>query len=162
VVVANLDKSWKVQFDASQRGPEEPVTFDKLQDWAQFSDERIRYYSGTASYERAFSIDTMPAGKNFLLNLGNLTAMAKVYVNGKYAGGVWTPPYQLDISEFVTQGKNILRVDVVNTWVNRLIGDLNLPEEQRETWCTVNSYKADSPLQASGLFGPVNVTRVKY
>ncbi|MCE4565329.1 glycoside hydrolase family 2 [Maribellus sp. CM-23] len=162
VVLADFAQAWKVQFDASQRGPEEPVIFDKLQDWAQSTDERIRYYSGTASYSQNFRVEALPDGDNILLGLGNLTAMAKVYVNDKYAGGVWTPPYQLDITNFVTQGENTLRIEVVNTWVNRLIGDWNLPEDQRKTWCPINRYNANSPLQASGLFGPVAVYGIRY
>ncbi len=161
-VLVDLNKPWKVQFDTSQRGPEKPVIFETLQDWSKSSDERIKYYSGAASYEQNFTLDALPAGENIILNLGGLTAMAKVYVNGNYAGGVWTPPYQIDITELIIEGGNTLRIDVVNTWVNRLIGDLNLPGGQRKTWCPVNPYKADSPLQASGLFGPVTVSGVKY
>ncbi|MCK3683475.1 glycosyl hydrolase [Maribellus sp. YY47] len=161
-VLADMSKAWKVQFDPSKRGPEEPVVFETLQDWSKFSDERIKYYSGAASYEQSFRLDAAPTAENIVLSLGDLTAMAKVYVNGEYAGGVWTPPYQIDITKLVTAGENTLKIEVVNTWVNRLIGDLNLPEDQRETWCPVNPYKADSPLQASGLFGPVTVSEVKY
>lgn len=160
-VITDLSQTWKVQFDTSQRGPEEIVTFNELQDWTQSSDERIKYYSGTATYEKTFNVDALPAGENILLNLGDLTAMAKVYVNEKYVGGVWTPPYQLDITSFIKSGENDLKVEVVNTWVNRLIGDLNLPEDHRKTWCPVNQYNANSPLQPSGLFGPVIISRNK-
>lgn len=161
-VFADLNQPWKVQFNPSQRGPEKPVIFDKLIDWTQSSDDRIKYYSGTASYEQNFNVEALPNEENILLGLGDLTAMAKVYVNGKYAGGIWTPPYQLDITDFVTQGENTLRVEVVNTWKNRLIGDLSLPDKKRKTWCPVNEYNANSSIQASGLFGPVTVSTVKY
>jgi hypothetical protein len=67
----------------------------------------------------------LPGEGKIFLNLGELAAMAKVYVNDKYAGGVWTSPWQLDITNLVTKGENNLKVEVVNTWVNRLIGDLN-------------------------------------
>ena len=96
------------------------------------------------------------------INLGALSAMAKVFVNGEYAGGVWTPPYQLDISELVKEGTNELKIEVVNNWMNRIIGDQKLPEEERKTWCSVNPYNAESTLQASGLFGPVKIASVQY
>jgi len=62
----------------------------------------------------------------------------------------------------VKQGTNEVRIEVVNTWVNRLIGDQNLPENERATWCTVNHYKATDPLQPSGLMGPVKILRIHY
>jgi hypothetical protein len=161
-VIAKLNGPWTVIFDSSQRGPEKPVIFEKLQDWSLSSDERIKYYSGTAIYNKEFTLDELPAGNKIILDLDELVAMAKVYVNGNYAGGVWTSPWQLDIKNFVPKGKNNLKIEVVNTWVNSLIGDLKLPEDQRKTWCCVNSLTANSPLQPSGLFGPVFISSVKY
>jgi len=62
----------------------------------------------------------------------------------------------------VKTGENELKIEVVNTWVNRLIGDSKLPADQRPTWCPINTYHDGSPLQPSGLFGPVTVSAVKY
>ncbi len=161
-LLADMKGPWTVKFDAGQRGPDKPVVFETLQDWTTSPDDRIKYYSGTAFYNCKFSLDKIPEGENVIINLGRVTAMAKVTVNGAYAGGLWTAPYQLDITKLVKQGENELKVEVVNTWVNRLIGDLNLPENLRQAWCPVNPYKADSPLQPSGLFGPVKVLNVQY
>ena len=138
------------------------LIFETLQDWTTSSDERIKYYSGTAFYTNKFELDQLPEGKKIVINLGNFTSMAKVSVNGTYVGGLWTAPYQLDITPFVKAGENDLKIEVVNAWVNRLIGDLKLPEDQRKTWCPINIYKPDSPLQPSGLFGPVTVSDVQY
>ncbi len=161
-LLADMKGPWTVKFNASQRGPEQPVIFDTLQDWTTSADERIKYYSGTAVYGGKFQLDQLPEGKQVLINLGSLTAMAKVSVNGTYVGGVWTEPYQLNITKAVKSGNNELKVEVVNTWINRLIGDQKLPEDQRQTWCPVNPYRADSPLQPSGLFGPVTISSVSY
>lgn len=161
-VISDLTGPWTVSFDASQRGPEQPVVFETLYDWTASADDHIKYYSGTAIYTCNFSLDQLPDDKQVIIDLGSLTAMAKVTVNGAYAGGVWTAPYRLNITQLVKQGENVLQIEVVNTWVNRLIGDLNLPEYQRSTWSPVNPYTAGSPLQASGLFGPVKVLTIQY
>jgi len=149
---------WTVSFDPAQRGPEEAVIFETLTDWTASNDERVKYYSGTALYANSFVIENLPDHEKVVIDLGKFTAMAKVTVNGEYAGGLWTPPYQLDISDLVREGKNELKIEVVNTWVNRIIGDSHLPVEERETWLPVNPYDAESPLQPSGLLGPVTVS----
>ena len=46
--------------------------------------------------------------------------------------------------------------------MNRLIGDLCLPEAERPTWAHHNSWNVHSPLQTSGLLGPVNLLSIKY
>ena len=159
---AEVNGPWTVTFDPAQQGPEQPVVFETLQDWTASPDERIKYYSGTAFYSGKFNLDAIPEGEKIYIDLGGFTAMAKVSVNGKYAGGLWTAPYQLDITSLVKAGENELMVEVVNTWINRLIGDMNLPEQQRTTWCTVNPYKAGDPLQPSGMFGPVKIVSLKH
>lgn len=161
-LLANLKGPWTVNFKPSQRGPEEPVVFETLADWTTSKDDRIKYYSGTAIYNCKFSLDKLPAGKNVVIDIGAVTAMAKVTVNGKYAGGVWTAPYKLKIANLVKEGINDIKIEVVNTWVNRLIGDSKLPAKQRLTWCPYNTYIPDSPLQPSGLFGPVRIMISQY
>ncbi|GAB3263403.1 hypothetical protein GCM10027347_29880 [Larkinella harenae] len=160
-LVSTIRTPWQVQFDANLRGPQEPVTFTTLTDWTQRPEETIRYYSGTAVYRNTFTVEKPQAGTRMYLHLGDLTAMARVRVNGKDVGGVWTAPWQVDIAPAVKSGENTLEIQVVNTWVNRLIGDSKLPAEQRKTWTNVNPFKPDSKLHASGLRGPVTIRMVK-
>jgi hypothetical protein len=161
-LVSDLNTEWTVTFDPAQRGPDETVTFPSLVDWAASDDDRIKYYSGTAFYSNTFTLDKLPESEKVVIDLGSFTAMAKVTINGHYAGGLWTAPTRLDISDFVREGKNQLKIEIVNTWVNRIIGDMHLPEEERKTWMLVNPYTDESTLQSSGLLGPVKISRVKY
>lgn len=161
-LLAHVNRNWTVSFDPLQGGPSQPVLFDTLRDWTTFSDKAIKYYSGTASYRNFFAIDSVSEGSQITIDLGNLTAMGKIYVNDMYAGGVWTYPYRLNITPFVKEGTNTIKIDIVNNWMNRIIGDLNTPHSRRITWCFVNPYSKDSALQPSGLFGPVAIHAFKY
>jgi hypothetical protein len=156
VRVVEVAGPWRVHFDTAMRGPAAPVTFDQLKDWRLSDDTSIKYYAGAAVYKNSFNW-TSVGGKRIYLDLGTVSVMAKVKVNGKYAGGVWTAPYWVDITGAVKAGKNLVEIEVVNTWVNRLIGDSRLAESNRKTWAHVNPYKPDSELAPSGLLGPVKV-----
>jgi hypothetical protein len=161
-LITDLKAPWTVTFEANQRGPEEAVVFEKLHDWTTSKDDRIKYFSGTAFYSCKFKMSKVTEGKRIVIDLGALTAMAKVTVNNTYVGGLWTAPYTLDITDLVKKGDNVLKIEIVNNWMNRLIGDLKLPKEQRQTWSPINPYTADSPLQPSGLFGPVKIITKTY
>lgn len=151
-----LDGSWTVTFQKELRGPEEPQTFPTLTDWSKHEDPSIRFYSGLATYTQNFDMEQIPKGRVYM-DLGEVMVMARVYINNVYAGGTWTPPYRVNVTDLLKKGSNTIRVEVANNWQNRLIGDAQLPEEKRATYATVNPWTADSPLQTSGLLGPVRV-----
>jgi hypothetical protein len=155
VVGTSLRGPWTVRFDPGMRGPVKPVVFDTLADWSLSMDAMIRDYSGSAVYRTAFTVGALPAGKDVYVDLGSVKAMGTVKLNGKVLGTVWTAPYRVKANGVIKRGENKLEVEVVNTWVNRLIGDSGLPEEERRTWSNVNPYKPDSKRESSGLLGPV-------
>ena len=70
-------------------------------------------------------------------------------------------PWQVDITEAAREGRNELEIEVVNLWVNRLIGDSRLPESARRTWAPSNPYKPGDKLEPSGLLGPVTVKSIR-
>lgn len=157
-VLATVDTPWMVQFQSELRGPAEPQTFAQLTDWSTSEDESIRYYAGKAIYTNTLELNEKPDAPLYI-DLGNVMVMAKVYVNDEYAGGAWTYPYHVNVTDYLKPGTNTLRVEVVNNWQNRLIGDQKLPEEERRTYATVNPWSADSELQSSGLLGPVQLMK---
>jgi hypothetical protein len=150
--------SWELNFPPNLGAPAK-VTFEKLISWTQSPDSGVKYFSGSAIYEKEFSVPESLFGKNrrLYLDLGSVRELAEVSVNGKSLGVLWKEPFRVDITNIVKTGTNHLSVKVTNLWPNRLIGDQNLPEAQRITWASVNLYKADSPLLPSGLLGPVKI-----
>tara|TARA_S200000501_G_scaffold195755_1_gene184326 strand:+ start:20139 stop:23453 length:3315 start_codon:yes stop_codon:yes gene_type:complete len=160
-IIQNINKNWLVTFDPEYRGPENSVIFPELIDWTISDDDKIKYYSGTAFYKNTFTIPNLKENEKITIDIGNFTAMAKVRINGQYAGGLWTPPHQLNVSDLVKEGENEIEIEIVNTWVNRIIGDMQLPKKDRQIWTVVNPYNANSPLQSSGLFGPVSINRIR-
>lgn len=155
-LLTELTSPWVVNFVDSLRGPKVSVTFQSLYDWTRSDNEKIKYYSGRAIYNSTFTVNKLPKNKRIYLNFNDVAGLAKIKINGKYVGGIWTPPYKLNISEFIDNGNNTIEVEVVNTWHNRLLGDINLPVDERTTW-TVHYPNSKDKLQKSGLIGRVYI-----
>ncbi len=159
--VKTLDKDWTIIFDADKRGPAQPVVATELFDLSTHGDFNIRHYSGPVIYRNDFEFDALP-DERIYLNLNDVVAMAKVRINGICVGGVWTPPYRVDITDAVKAGRNEIEIEVVTTWKNRIIGDLNMPESQRRTWVAYQPWTAHDELQKTGLIGPVVIETNKF
>lgn len=167
--VFELVGSWSVQFNKEWLYPKEGLTqqqsdglfeFDSLEDWSKSPEAALRYYSGTATYKKEFAISqsVIPTGKQVFIDLGTVKETARVILNGKDLGVVWDNPWHVDITKNIKNGQNLLEIEVVNLWPNRLIGDETLPIEKRKTNTNVIDYKKkDSPLLSSGLLGPVTI-----
>ena len=68
-------------------------------------------------------------GEQYYLNMNNVKAMAHVWLNGKDLGIVWFHPYRLKITDALKAGTNMIRIEVVNLWPNRLIGDAQYTDD---------------------------------
>jgi hypothetical protein len=156
-VVQELTGPWSVRFDPKWGGPAQPVTFDRLQDWTERPEPGIKYYSGTATYQQKFTLAAEKLKGPLFVDLGVVHEMAEVRLNGKPLGVVWCPPWRVDATAAVQAGENVLEIDVVNQWPNRLIGDAALPAEKRFTRTNVQKFQKDMPLVNSGLLGPVRL-----
>lgn len=156
-VMDTLKKSWTVFFDSKFGGPSKTVRFDKLQDWTTNADSAIKYYSGTATYSQQFNYTKQVNGKCTWLDVGEVANLATIYVNGVNCGVAWTAPYRVDITKALREGANDLKIEVTNTWANRLIGDQFLPVEKRITWTTAPFRLKGKPLLKAGLLGPVTL-----
>ncbi len=156
-----LKGPWKITFQP-RRGAPADITQDALQSWSDSKVPSVKYFSGTGVYTKAFDIpqSALKAGTRLMLDLGDVRELAVVSLNGKTVGTVWTPPFQLDITKAARPGKNVLKIEVTNLWVNRLIGDAQPSVKKKYTFTTIPTYEPDAPLRESGLLGPVLVRQV--
>jgi len=166
--IAELSGSWKISFDTKWGGPD-TITFSELMSWTDRAEEGIKHYSGKATYRKTFDL-TQRANENkkamhkterLFLDLGDIKNVAEVRLNGVKLGVLWCAPWRVEITNVVKPTGNNLEVDVINLWANRVIGDLNLPAENRYTK-THDGFRFDfltgkTPLIKSGLLGPVRV-----
>ena len=116
--------TWRVDF---QPKADTPFTIDgfQLHDFSKSSDNRLKYFSGTATYTHNVTIDRHDLAKNkrITISLGELNDIAEMWVNGKTVATLWYPPFEADITPYLHKGTNTITVAVTNNWANRMIGD---------------------------------------
>lgn len=146
---------WSVSFDPAWGGPE-TIEFERLVDWTARPEEGIRHYSGAATYRKSFATPQI-SGPVFL-DLGMVESLCEVKLNGQELGVLWSFPFRTEITPHLRPGgENQLEIKVVNLWCNRIIGDAKLPEGQRHTKTNITRLTANTPLEPSGLLGPVRL-----
>jgi hypothetical protein len=159
--LATVDGPWQVSFEPG-RGAPASMTLDKLISWSDSDDKGVKYFSGAGTYTKTVqaSADWFKPGATLWIDLGDVKNLAEVTVNGKPLGTVWHAPYRIDATSALKSGANEIQIKVYNAWVNRLIGDQQPDATTKYTFTDVKPYKANSPLLASGLLGPVQITSV--
>jgi hypothetical protein len=152
-----LNGPWTVQFDPKRGGPG-AVQFDQLVSWPTRPEDGVKFYSGTARYQKTFDLaqPLRGEGTRVYLDLGAVRDVAEVRLNGKSLGTLWTAPWQIDVTDAIKPTSNSLEIAVTNLWPNRLIGDAGLPPEKRTTRTNI-AFGSDQPLLESGLLGPLRI-----
>ncbi len=122
--------SWKVAF-APKLDQSFELDFPELIDFSKHTNKSVKYFAGSATYQKQIKVDAKALGRNkrMLLDLGEVNDIAEVRVNGKSAGVIWYPPYSVDITSLLRKGENSLEILVTTNWANRLIGDEQEPAD---------------------------------
>jgi hypothetical protein len=160
-----LDGPWTVSFDG-QDAPEGTRTWPSLSSLTASDEPNVKYFSGTATYQNTFTLPkkNLPAGLS--IDLGEVGQMADVFINGEHVDFLWKAPYKVNYEGQLKPGKNTIEVKVINTWVNRLIGD-GQPGVEGHSFTPVAFYGVKSLSQnmgtliPSGLMGPVRLEILK-
>ena len=176
-----ISGAWNLNFPPHWGAPPS-VMLDKLISWTDHPDAGVRYFSGTAAYEKEIEIsaDRLVAGRELWLDLGAVKNFAEVSLNGQSFGTLWKPPFRVNVTAAAKPGANKLVVKVTNLWPNRLIGDEQLADDRewngkqlkewpqwfldgkpsptgRFTFTTWHHWYKDDALLPSGLIGPVTL-----
>lgn len=156
--IQTIENEWTLKFDKQWAPCKNEIRLSTLKSWTELDDYDLKYYSGTVNYFNYFiwggGID-----QKVYIQFDEIYNLATVYINDQDCGTIWTKPYQLEVSKFLKNGKNELRIEVTNTWRNRLIGDHQLPEGEQMTW-TMAPYMLDGEeLLPAGLVGNVYLSK---
>jgi hypothetical protein len=179
--IAVVSGPWDVSFDTKWGGPEK-IVFNELEDWTQRGERGIKYYSGPATYRKSFDLpDLHPSDGDLYLDLGDVHHIARVRLNEKDLGVIWTAPWRTKITNLIQAKDNHLEIKVANLWTNRLLGDQQEPDANvrtvqwpsgllegkewptgRYTFTTKRFGEMKLPLLKSGLLGPVTIQTVDF
>ena len=168
-----LKGTWTISFDENRGLAKDFVIHsDTLFSLTRHSNPDVKFFSGTANYQLSFDFNGKSSGEGtrYHLNLGEAANMARVILNGKDLGILWTKPFLVDVTEALINGANKMTVEVTNTWNNRIVRDMQLPFEQRVSYFPhYEEYRkagdengflirsVDYNLRDAGLIGPCQI-----
>ncbi len=154
---------WNLSFEPKHGAPA-AFTLTKLTSWINSLDEGVKYFSGTGMYATTIqaSPDWFKPGTQLWMDLGDVRNLATVTINGTKLETVWHAPYRVKLTGLFHPGTNKVTISVTNSWVNRIIGDLQPDAKQKYTFTVIQPYTAASPLLPSGLLGPVRIYAVSH
>ena len=174
-----IDGAWEVSFPPNLGAPAK-ATFPELISFPESKDNGIKFFSGTATYRKTVNLPEEYVNSPLMLDLGMLHDNARVFINGRDCGILWKAPFRVNATGIMKAGANDIRIEVTNRWVNRLIGDEELPPDVewagkrlkewpkwflegktsptgRIAFTTWHHWYKGDPLKPAGLIGPVQL-----
>jgi hypothetical protein len=162
-----ISGTWDLQF--TQGGPQLPKDqkLTNLVSWTSLPDSAAVAFSGSGVYTTQFNL---PANKaeEYLLDLGQVCESARVWINGKDAGIIWSIPFQARVGQYLKPGTNTIKIEVTNLMANR-VRDMDrkgiIWRKYHEINFVNNHYKPFDASQwepmPSGLLGPVRLIPIQ-
>ncbi len=156
-----IEGAWQLTFPKNWGAPDS-VALPALLSWTASNEAGIRYFSGTATYHKTFqfSRENSNGYDRITLDLGKLSEVGEVWLNDQPLGITWSEPYAFDVTDVLNDGENTLKIEVANTWSNRLVGDARTGENYTKTNISTAYQETtwkEAPLLESGLLGPVTL-----
>ena len=158
-----LKSGWKMDFIESEPAVNESFQLPELVSWTELNNDTLKVNMGTACYEIQFDFQK-DADKEYRLCMGDVRESAEVTVNGHKAGTIFAVPFEINIGEWLKNGKNTLEIAVTNLPANR-ISDYDRRGVKWRIFNEINfvnimysnSYFDGWEPVPSGLLGPVTI-----
>lgn len=149
-----LNGKWRIHFDDIQQDTLVSLPFD----WSKSANDKMRYYSGHATFTTTFTWKQKPTDGDVVISLGKIGDVARVLVNGKQYGYAWTAPYEVSVPKrALVKGKNTLQIVVANTWHNALQGADEGKAPFEGIWTNAKYRTKSKELLPAGLLEQVKV-----
>jgi hypothetical protein len=170
-----ISSGWKFSFGNAAQS----TTVDLPHSWTG----EDKYFSGTATYEKTVHLPRSAAGHERYLDFGEGTPVtvdepragpgmrgamlespvreaALIFVNGKPAGAVWKPPYEVRLDGLARPGDNLIRIVVANLAINQM-AKTPLPDYKELNARFGERFQAQDMAgvvpQSSGILGKVRI-----
>lgn len=142
-VIVSLDQ-WNIKADSIE------IKNTPLFDWK--GNDQLKFSSAQGVYTSSFQWNNTDTSSHFYLDLGKVYFTAEVDINDKFAGMRIFAPYILDITPFLQQGINKVKVRVATGQLNGFIGKAKNGDSR------YRQFKGkEDQLMSAGLIGPVVV-----
>ena len=122
-------------------------------DWR--TNEQLKYSSAEGVYTTRFQWTTPVSSSHYYIDLGNVSFVATVFVNGKPVGTRVFAPYLLDFTSFLIQGSNEMGIRVTTGQLNGYIGKAKQGDPHYRQF-----NNKDDQLMSAGLIGPVKIISI--
>ena len=157
-----LKGKWNLEFNDGNPVITDKYTLDTLKSWTLLSDD-LKVFAGTGTYSLDFNMPEVKADE-WMLDLGKVCESARITVNGKKAGTLWSIPFEIPVGRFLNKGSNHIEIDVTNLPANR-IADYDRKKIEWRIFYEINFVNVFyKPFDASGwkpmpsgLIGPVRL-----
>lgn len=143
-----LSDRWNLELKHSITGESKEVFMSELRDLKE--DVNLVHFTGTVIYRKKVNLNKT---NNMYLNLGQVSGISELFINGKPLGVKWFGRRIYNISKVVSIGENDIEVRVITTMGNYL--KTLKDNENAQYW--VNRPGREQEIQSMGLIGPVYI-----
>ncbi|TAH26308.1 MAG: hypothetical protein EAZ07_04525 [Cytophagales bacterium] len=136
---------------------------DSLIDIITHVDNDVKFHSGVINYKITFDLSSndLLDNRQFLLNIGDFSAIASLTLNGLELGQFWIPNKHIAIPVGLLKTNNVLIAKCHTNFRNRIIGDYVTYGKLENVWTTQNNLggllSKNHTLRTSGIKGPLSL-----